>query len=265
MAGPDDFDSEPPQDPAQAFVVNVEGFEGPLDLLLALARDQKVDLTQISILKLADQYLTFMAEARRTNLELAADYLVMAAWLAYLKSRLLLPDLSGGEEPSGEEMAAALAFHLRRLESMQTVGAELVARTRLGLDFFPRGEAESFASVYRTVYEVSLYDLLKAYGDFKRRTQKDTLEIEPFDLYTVEDALQRLRKLVGATPDWQDLARFLPEGLKDGLVARSALASHFNASLELVKEGRLAIRQDGPFQPIYLRAATPPVNGNGQP
>jgi segregation and condensation protein A len=259
----DDFEL-PEEVPAQAFVVDLEGFEGPLDLLLGLARDQKVDLTRISILKLADQYLAFIAEARRTNLELAADYLVMAAWLAYLKSRLLLPAMPGAEEPTGEEMAAALAFHLQRLESMQKAGADLLARRRRGIDFFPRGAAESFESVYRTVYEVTLYDLLKAYGEHKRRTQKGTLEIEPFDLYTVEDALQRLRKLVGATPDWQDLARFLPAGLS-GLVARSALASHFNASLELVKEGRLSIRQDGTFGPIYLRAAVGAANGNDPP
>lgn len=258
----DEFEMAVPDEPGLAFVVNVEGFEGPLDMLLAMARDQKVDLTQISILKLADQYLEFIGHASRVNLELAADYLVMAAWLAYLKSRLLLPVLGGGEEPSGEEMAEALAFHLRRLEAMQQAGAGLLERKRLGLDVFRRGAAEAFDTVHRTVYEVTLYDLLKAYGDFKRRTQKGTLSIEPFDLYTVEDALNRLRQLVGPTPDWQELSRFLPVGIMDGLMARSALASHFNASLELVKEGRLSIRQDGAFGPIFLRSARTGANQN---
>ncbi len=248
--------------PPASFVVDVDGFEGPIDALLTLARNQKVDLTQVSILQLADQYLAFVTEARRTNLELAADYLVMAAWLAYLKSRLLLPDLSDGDEPTGEEMASALAFQLRRLEAMQEAGSRLMARGRLGEAFFGRGEPETFAATAKTVIEVTLYDLLKGYGDQKKRQKGGTLHIEPWTLYTVEDSLKRLRGLLGSVPDWQSLSRFLPAGLKDkigddlkgGLAARSAMASTFAASLEMVREGELQVRQSGIFGPIYLRA-----------
>jgi len=237
------------------FVVDIDGFEGPIDVLLALAREQKVDLTQISILQLADQYLEFVARARRISIELAADYLVMAAWLAYLKSRLLIPDLGGEDEPSGEEMAAALAFHLRRLEAMQEAGARLMARARLGHDVFARGMPETPEEDVRTVFEVTLYDLLKAYGDQQRRAGEGMLQIEPWGLYAVEDALAWLRRLVGRTPDWENLMAFLPPNLDNAMLARSALASTFAASLELVREGRLRIRQTGTFGPIYLRAA----------
>ena len=179
-----------PEKPAEAlFRIDVEGYEGPIDVLLTLARDQKVDLTQISILELADQYLAFVAEARRTNLELAADYLVMAAWLAYLKSRLLIPDLGGEDEPTGEEMTAALAFHLRRLESMQTAGARLLARPRLGRDILARGAPEPMVAVMMTVLDASLYDLLKGYGEMTRRGPGETLRIEAWTLYSVEEAL----------------------------------------------------------------------------
>ncbi len=244
------------EEPAEAlFRVDVEGYEGPIDVLLTLARDQKVDLTQISILELANQYLAFVTEARRTNLELAADYLVMAAWLAYLKSRLLIPDLGGEDEPTGEEMAAALAFHLRRLESMQTAGARLLARPRLGRDFLARGSPEPMVGVIKTVLDASLYDLLKGYGEMTRRAAGDTLRIEAWSLYSVDDALARLRRLLGAAPDWQSLWRFLPEGLGEGLETRSALASTFAACLEMAREGRLRIRQSGAFGPIYLRAS----------
>lgn len=245
-----------------AFVVDIDGFEGPIDVLLALARDQKVDLTQISILQLADQYLEFVAQARRISIELAADYLVMAAWLAYLKSRLLIPDLGGDDEPSGEEMAAALAFHLQRLEAMQEAGARLMARARVGHDVFPRGMPETPEEDVQTVFEVTLYDLLKAYGDQQRRAgEGGMLQIEPWGLYAVEDALERLRRLVGRTPDWENLMAFLPPNLGDPMLARSALASTFAASLELVREGRLRMRQMGTFGPIYLRAAEDGRNG----
>lgn len=243
-------------EPAEAlFRVDVEGYEGPIDVLLTLARNQKVDLTQISILELADQYLAFVIEARRTNLELAADYLVMAAWLAYLKSRLLIPDLSGEDEPTGEEMAAALAFHLQRLESMQTAGARLLARSRLGRDFLARGAPEPLVGVIKTVLDASLYELLKGYGEMTRRATGDTLRIEAWNLYSVDDALTRLRRLLGAAPDWESLWHFLPEGLVAGLETRSALAATFAASLEMAREGRLKIRQSGAFGPIYLRAS----------
>lgn len=259
----EDLEERPGRDPRLSFVVSVEGFEGPLDLLLTMARDQKVDITQISILELADQYLRFIAEVRKRNLELAADYLVMAAWLAYLKSRLLLPELGGEEEPTGEEMAAALAFQLQRLEAMQEAGARLMARPHVGRDVFGRGDPEVFATTTRTVYSVTLYDLLKCYGDHKRRAKPETLEIEPFDLYTMEEALQRLRRILGDIPDWQDLQSFLPGELTDSLMARSALASTFAASLEMVREGQLSIRQSGTFAPIFLRAGR--GQGNEEP
>lgn len=247
---------------AAAFVVDLDGFEGPIDVLLMLAREHKLDLTQISILALADQYLAFVAQVRRENLELAADYLVMAAWLAYLKSRLLLPDLGEEDEPTGEEMAAALAFQLRRLEVMQETGQQLMARSRLGREFFGCGAPETFRSLLNPVLEVTLFDLLKAYGDQSRRAEGGTLHIEAFEIHTVEDALRRLTSLLGSAPDWESLWQFLPKTIMDGLVARSAIASTFAASLELAREGKVKLRQSGPFGPIYLKAADPDGDGN---
>lgn len=236
------------------FVVDLGGFEGPIDVLLQLARDQKVDLVHISILELADQYLEFVAEARRHNLELAADYLVMAAWLAYLKSKLLLPDLSPAEEPSGEEMAAALQYQLRRLQGMQKAGQDLLQLPRLGEAFFKRGSPEQFKPREVEVLDATLIDLLRAYAEQRRRKDAHTpMQIEPFEIYTVEDALQRLRKFLGSTPDWQNLWKFLPEGLRGSLLVRSAVASTFTASLEMAKEGRVTIRQTDLFGPIFVR------------
>ena len=240
-----------------AFVVDLEGYEGPIDVLLGMARNQKVDLAQISILALANQYLKFVEEARKQNLELAADYLVMAAWLAYLKSKMLLPDMSDGDEPSGDEMAAALQYQLRRLQSIRDAGAQLIGRSRLGKDFFKRGEPEKFKTSISTIYELSLFELLKAYGEQKRRKEgAGPMQIASFEIYTVEDALQRLRKLLGPIPAWQNLWSFLPEGLKDGLVIRSAIASTFAASLELAKEGRLTVRQSETYGAIHIKPGT---------
>jgi len=256
MSNVEDFEVDvTPSDGENAlFVVDVDGFEGPIDVLLTLAREQKVDITQISIVQLADQYLAFVAEARKTNLELAADYLVMAAWLAYLKSRLLLPDLGEEDEPSGEEMAAALAFQLRRLQGMQDAGARLMARNCLGQDFFGRGQPEKFTITATSVFEVSLFDLLKSYGDQKRRKSGGTLHIEPWELYSVDDALERLHKLIGNTPNWETLASFLPSGIKEKLTYRSAVATTFTAALEMAREGKLRVRQNGAFQPIFIRS-----------
>ncbi len=235
-------------------VLDLEGFEGPIDLLLMLARDQKVDLAKISILALAEQYLAFIAAAQRISLEIAADYLVMAAWLAYLKSRLLLPEDEGSEEqPSGAQMAEALAFQLRRLESMQDAGQRLFARPLLGRDVFARGAPEGVEIVKEAVFEPTLYELLKAYGQIQSRGADTTLHIAAQELYSVEQAVERLRRLLGSVPDWQSLVSFLPDDLKGGIVRRSALASTFVATLELVRQGQAEVRQDGAFHPIYVR------------
>ncbi|HIJ43045.1 MAG: ScpA family protein [Rhodospirillales bacterium] len=258
MARDDVFEETPApagETPALPFVVDIDGFEGPIDMLLALAREQKVDLAHISILQLADQYLAFIVEIRRADLELAADYLVMAAWLAYLKSRLLLPDLGEEDEPTGEEMAAALAFQLRRLEGMREAGTRLMAGSRLGREFFARGAPEAFAARTKTVLEATLYDLLKAYGEQKLRQTDKVLHIEPWELYTVEEALRRLRLLLGKTPEWTILSRFLPPVLGDRMAVRSALAATLAAALEMAREGKLKLRQSAPFGPIYLHRA----------
>jgi len=237
-----------------AFVVDIDGFEGPIDVLLNMARSQKVDITQISIVQLADQYLAFVALARSTNLELAADYLVMAAWLAYLKSRLLLPDVEGEDEPSGEEMANALAFQLRRLEAMQDAGARLRGRDCLGQDFFARGAPEKFVVTAHTVYDVSLFDLLKCYGEQRSNQTDGILHIEASDIYSVDDALERLSKIIGNLPDWETLSKFLPAGLKQGMAYRSAVASTFSATLEMARAGKIRLRQHEAFAPIYIRS-----------
>ncbi len=239
----------------ERLVVDLEGFEGPIDLLLALAREQKVDLKRISILRLADQYLDFIAQARQLRLEVAADYLVMAAWLAYLKSRLLLPAAEQEEEPTADEMAAALAFQLQRLQAMQEAGARLRARPRLGLEVFARGAPERFRALRTPVYQVTLFDLLKAYGEQHCRHDTGMLHITPNELYSVEEALKRLRRLLGRTPDWQSMSHFLPPNIRGGVIARSALASTFVASLELARTGKVQLRQNTPYGPIYLRAA----------
>ena len=191
-------------------MLDLDGYEGPIDMLLVLARQQKVDLARISILDLAEQYLAFIAAARRLNLEIAADYLVMAAWLVYLKSRLLLPEEEDDEEPSGPELAEALSFQLRRLQAMQERGRQMMARPLLGRDVFSRGGPERTEVVRRSVYEVSLFDLLSAYGESRRRRVDAVLEIEPSALYSVADAIDRLSGLGVGTVDWQTLFEFLP-------------------------------------------------------
>lgn len=241
-------------DAAGELVLDLDGFEGPIDLLLTLSRDQKVDLARISILALADQYLAFIARARQIRLEVAADYLVMAAWLAFLKSRLLLPDQHEEDQPTGQQMADALAFQLKRLESMQAAGQALFARPIVGRDAFPRGAPEGIRVVTEAAFELNLYELLKAYGEIRSRETDATLHIAPQDLYSVEQAFERLRSLLGSMPDWADLLAFLPEGLAGGIHRRSAIASTFAATLELVRQGRAEVRQDGAFRPIYIRA-----------
>jgi segregation and condensation protein A len=238
---------------AEDFRLDLEGYEGPIDALLQLARDQKVDLTNISILELAEQYLEFVGRARRLNLELAADYLVMAAWLAYLKSRLLLPDINDDDEPSGAEMAAALKFQMQRLQAMQDAGGNLKSLPQLGSAFFARGEPQPLKVVRQAGFEASLHDLLAAYARNKTRAEVSRLHIAQLDLYSVEDALKRLSNLMGGAPGWRSLSSFLPPELRGGLLRRSAIASTFAASLEMAREGKLRIRQDGTYGPIYLR------------
>src|SRR5271170_3969351 len=203
-----------------ALVLDLDGYEGPIDLLLALARDQKVDLARISILALADQYLAFIAEQRRLQLEIAADYLVMAAWLAYLKSRLLLPDPPEEEGPSAVELAEALAHRLRLLEAMQRAGAALMARPLLGRDVFARGAPEGLDTVDQPVFELSLYELLKAYGTSHARQHGQVLTILPSAYQSLSDAMEHLAQFVGQVPDWRELIAFLPDDLRGGPLRR---------------------------------------------
>lgn len=244
----------PPEPEQLSLFLSLDGYEGPIDVLLALGRDQKVDLTQISILQLADQYLAFIHQAQSLNLEIAADYLVMAAWLAYLKSRLLLPSTEeDGEGLTSEELAEVLRFQLQRLEAMRAVGDRLMGRPRLGVDIFERGMPESITNLAHPVYDVTLFELLKAYADHKIRTEETPLRIVSTKLYAVEEAVKRLRMMLGKMPDWRTLVSFLPLDLRGALLTRSAVASTFVASLELVKEGHIELRQDTPYGPIFLR------------
>jgi segregation and condensation protein A len=254
--GGDGFDDAPQKTANDdELVLDLDGFEGPIDALLSLARDQKVDLRKISILELADQYLAFIARARRLRLELAADYLVMAAWLAYLKSRLLLPEPPADGEPSGAELAAALAFQLQRLEAMQQAGKRLMALPQFGIDFFARGEPEPAKIIDVPVWDVTLFDLLKAYGNHPGRRKEGMLRIAPLNLFSMDDALKRIGEMLGHVLDWTVLRNFLPEGMDTPLQRRAAMAATFAASLELARNGRLELRQEGTFAPIYLRRA----------
>ena len=258
------FDT-PPRDQAveaEMLNVNVDGFEGPLDLLLMLARTQKVDLRKISVLQLAEQYLAFVTEARALRLELAADYLVMAAWLTWLKSRLLLPP-PHDDGPSGDELAARLAFQLERLEAMRRAAAQLMARDRLGRDFFARGMSETVTVRRRTEWTASLADLLRGYARVKTRDEYRPLLVDRSAIFSMDQALERLKALMGAAIEWGQLASFLPEGWTlDPARRRSAIASSFAAALELAKLGQVEIRQEESFAPLYLRAAR--HDGGGQ-
>jgi segregation and condensation protein A len=256
----DSFDDEPVRSANDdELVLDLDGFEGPIDALLTLARDQKVDLRKISILELADQYLAFIARARRLRLEIAADYLVMAAWLAYLKSRLLLPEPPADGEPSGAELAAALAFQLQRLEAMQEAGKKLMALPQFGVHFFARGTPEPVKIIDIPVWDVTMFDLLKAYGTHPGRRKEGMLRIAPLNLFSMDDALKRIGDMLGHVLDWTTLRNFLPEGMDTPLQRRAALAATFAASLELARNGNIELRQEGVFAPIYLRRAMPRV------
>ena len=252
----------PEEGDVDAFLLDIDGYEGPIDVLLEMARNQKVDLREISILQLVRQYLVFIERAKELRLELAAEYLVMAAWLAYLKSRLLLPqEKVEGAELSGEQMAEALQFQLRRLEAMREAADKLMSRPQLGVNIFARGMPEGLRTKFQTHWQVTLYDLLKAYGDINRRKEYNTYELPIFNIMTMEDAANRLAKMLGNLPRsgphsvWTTLQSFIPEGIKDPLLIRSTVASTFTAGLEMAKQGKLEIRQDGPFKTIYLRTA----------
>lgn len=235
-------------------IVDVGGFEGPLDLLLELARHHKVDLKQISILKLAEQYLLFIENARRLQLEVAADYLVMAAWLAYLKSRLLIPAPPGAEETEPADLAARLAFRLQRLQAMRTASENLMKRNVLGRDVFARGAPEPIIVDTRREYGDNLIDLLKAYAERRKKKLVHQIYVpKRHPTWSVKEARMALERMVGAMDDWGTFDAWLAQYLAEPALRRSVTASSFTASLELAREGLLELRQDGPFRPIYLR------------
>jgi segregation and condensation protein A len=244
---------------AEALVIDIEGFEGPLDLLLALARTQKVDLQRISVLALVEQYLGYIAEAQRLKLEIAADYLVMAAWLAYLKSRLLLPREKSEEATlSGEELAQRLAFRLMRLDAMRRAAAQIMTRRRLGRDVFGRGAPEGVKTIRETEYTAQIFDLLQAYATQRSRTVKRVHVVKARTVWSIKDARRYLERLVGGSAgEWVQLDMFLekymPAGAAGGELEKTVVASSFGATLELAREGVLEIRQDAPFAPIYMR------------
>jgi segregation and condensation protein A len=242
----------PPTGPPAGFIVDLDGFEGPIDLLLSLARDQKVDLAKISILALAEQYLAFVQQARDLQLEVAADYLVMAAWLAYLKSRLLLPPSPADDEPSGADLAEALAARLRQLDAIRRAGAALFTRPRLGQERFVRGQPEGIAIRRHSRFRLSLHDLLQAYVAQRLQSRQQRLILTPPVTFRVEDAIKRLTAMLGG-PDWRNLLAFMPVVPGDDLLRRATIAAHLAAGLELTKDGVVEMRQASPFAPIMIR------------
>jgi segregation and condensation protein A len=247
---------------AEALMVDVDGYEGPLDLLLNLSRTQKVDLRKISILQLARQYLSFVEKAQELRIELAADYLVMAAWLAFLKSRLLLPPDPSQEGPSGEDLAAHLAFQLERLQAMRDVAAKLMARDQLGRDFFARGVTQEVERVRRVTYSATLLDLMQGYARIRTKDEFRPFVMDRDSVFTMEQALERMRGLIGFAGSWTEISTYMPEGWDaDPVRWRSATASTFAASLELAKEGKVEIRQSETFAPIELRRREPRSDG----
>ncbi|MGO4914956.1 segregation and condensation protein A [Pseudogemmobacter sp. W21_MBD1_M6] len=247
---------------AEALIIDVDGFEGPLDLLLTLSRTQKVDLRKISVLDLARQYLTFIEQAKALRIELAADYLVMAAWLAFLKSRLLLPPDPRDEGPSGEELAAHLAFQLERLAAMREAAAQLMGRYHLGRDFYARGLPEDVMRLRTLRYTATLLDLMQGYARIRTKDDFRPFVLDRDRVYTMEQALERMRGLIGFAGDWSDLTTWLPEGWQvDPVMRRSATAATFAASLELAKAGKIELRQGETFAPIQIRKKAGPANG----
>jgi segregation and condensation protein A len=246
-------------DDEPSLVVDVEGYEGPLDLLLALARQQKVDLAKISILALADQYLVFIEAARKIRLELAADYLVMAAWLAYLKSRLLLPEPATAEGPSAEEMATALANRLRRLEAIREAANRLMARPQLHREIFPRGQPESIAEIKHPRFTATLYDLLSAYATQRQSRVLTSVHLARRTVWSLAEARASLERLVGIAEDWSRLDEYLLTYVADPAQKATVFASSFAAALELVREGSMDLNQKEAFAPLYFRKRPPPL------
>jgi segregation and condensation protein A len=242
-----------------ALVVDVEGFEGPLDLLLTLARQQKVDLARISILALANQYLAFIDAARELRIELAADYLVMAAWLAYLKSRLLLPDLNAPEGQSAEEMANALAFRLKRLEAFRGVAQQLMGRPQLERDVFSRGDPEPIAEIKHPQWTATLYDLLSAYAMQRQKQALGRVRFAPRTVWSLAEARAAIERFIGGASDWSRLDQFLIDYLVQPSLAATVTASSFAVTLEMVREGVIDVQQHKAFAPLYVRkrAASP--------
>lgn len=251
------FEEGPPRsaaDPGDTLIVDLDGFEGPLDVLLTLARNQKVDLTRISILKLAEQYLDFIAHARRMELDLAADYLVMASWLAYLKSKLLLPPPEEEEGPSGAEMAARLAFQLQRLEAMRNAAQQIFGRQcRMGLQVFPRGAPEGIRVIKTSNYQGTLYELLKSYSEQRLKGHETKWEPKRLPIMAIEAARKRFEAMMGMMFDWGRIDNFLPVDEMSAPMRRSAMASMLSAALELAKDGHMELRQAGAFAPLFLR------------
>ena len=242
---------------AEALIVDVDGFEGPLDLLLTLSRTQKVDLRKISVLELAEQYLGFVQQAQSLRIELAADYLVMAAWLAFLKSRLLLPPEPGEDGPSAEDLAAHLAYQLERLQAMREAAARLMARDQLGRDFFARGVPETISHHRAVTYEATLLDLMRAYARIRTKDEFRPFVMDRDHVFTMEQALERMRGLIGYVGEWSDLTSFLPEGWEvTPMRRRSSTAAHFAAVLEMAKRGHVELRQGEMFAPIQIRRGT---------
>ncbi|MEQ9661858.1 MAG: ScpA family protein [Parasphingopyxis sp.] len=249
----ENFEDAPEIAESQRLTLDIDGWEGPLDLLLSLARSQKVDLREISILALVEQYLAFINDAKALKLEIAADYLVMAAWLAYLKSCLLLPR-EEQEDPSPEELALRLQLRLQRLNAMREAGARLMARNRIGRDVFLRGAPEGLRVIRKSQWQADFYDLISAYGQIKARTEPAVHVIAHRPVMTLEDALVRLERMIGTVPGWSTLKSFMPESA-DGGYRKSALASSFVAALELARVGKAQLRQEEAFDDLMVRAA----------
>jgi segregation and condensation protein A len=243
--------------PDEALIVDVDGYEGPLDVLLALARAQKVDLRKISILALAEQYLEFIAEARRRQLDLAADYLVMASWLAYLKSKLLLPEPETEGEPSAEELAERLTLQLQRLEAIRMAATRLMSRDRLGSDVFLRGAPEGIRVIKTPQYADTLLDLLKAYAAQRvKKIAHSNYELQRLPIFAIEDARHRLEQMLGVMIDWSTIDMLVPQDFSIGQPRRTGIASTLSASLEMARDGLVELRQMAPFAPLYVRART---------